>query len=617
MYSAIKLTDDISKIYKPQTGKEEIANLSRVNIFIGPNNSGKSRFLRALFVNEKPYFKVENVDLAVINKAVESFLHCLRSILNTPQTRLEEFGVNPDAFKINSNGYLSDDVDLKKMYDEGNRIINSADLMSKNLNLGRLSYREIDPEVRKYANNFLIDIRGNDIENYNQELYKKKNYYIPTLRGLRGVSYSNNQKEPNDSDGYKIRTINDYFKDNNEIEDKIYTGLGLYNDVKRLLLGVSSEREKIKNFETFLSETFFDRKDVSIIPHIDSNVVYVKIGDDDDRPIYNLGEGIQSIIILTYPLFINQGENINFFFEEPDLFLHPGFQRIFLETLNDKRFSSFQYFFTTHSNHFLDMTLDFSETSVYSFHRVSKEEFKIENIKNADKDILHALGARNSSVFLSNCTIWVEGITDRIYIKKYLEVLMNEKQKVGDKVYKEDIHYSFVEYGGNNITHWSFLEDDDENHPNIEVESLCGQLFLISDSDNASKSSKKYIRQEKLKEKLGEHFYCLEVKEIENLLTPKVIIETIKKFEKNDCEGVDFKTILNDKYQNHYLGKYIQKNVDGLKRVYESKSGTGTIANKVQFAKVASAEITEWNDISEEAKKLVGLLYDFIAENNK
>ena len=27
--------------------------------------------------------------------------------------------------------------------------------------------------------------------------------------------------------------------------------------------------------------------------------------------------------------------------------------------------------------------------------------------------------------------------------------------------YKEDYHYSFVEYGGNNITHWSFLDKEE------------------------------------------------------------------------------------------------------------------------------------------------------------
>ena len=71
---------------------------------------------------------------------------------------------------------------------------------------------------------------------------------------------------------------------------------------------------------------------------------------------------------MTYPLFFNKGKNLKIYIEEPDVYLHPGFQRILIETLlNTKGFEDFQYFFTTHSNHFLDMTLDYKEISVYKF----------------------------------------------------------------------------------------------------------------------------------------------------------------------------------------------------------------------------------------------------------
>ena len=97
------------------------------------------------------------------------------------------------------------------------------------------------------------------------------------------------------------------------------------------------------------------------------------------------------------------------------------------------------------------------------------------------------LGVQNSSVFLSNCTIWVEGITDRHYVKHFLDLHKKENKDDPDICdFNEDYHYSFVEYGGNNITHWSFL--DKEETP-INVEKLCGRLFLLADKIREKKTT--------------------------------------------------------------------------------------------------------------------------------
>ena len=55
---------------------------------------------------------------------------------------------------------------------------------------------------------------------------------------------------------------------------------------------------------------------------------------------------------------------------------------------------------------------------------------------------MDSLGVRNSSVFLANSTIWIEGITDRLYLKKYMEVYQREMFNRGQikKIYEEDKH---------------------------------------------------------------------------------------------------------------------------------------------------------------------------------
>jgi predicted ATP-dependent endonuclease of OLD family len=608
MYKSIHLNSKEISNYQTSTGNKEIENLSKINIFIGPNNSGKSRFLRGLFSDPNPEFKIESIELKKLNSAI-------MELKNKLENYFKDIGVNPvGQVKI---GFLKEIAFLSNVSHLKN------DLYDKIYNLSQIDFNGIGMngtvnrrEVKKGVDSFVktcLD-KMNSIKSFNINDIKRENIYIPTLRGLRGIDYEFSNKLRG-QDNYSIRTKADYFPDIENIETKIFTGLSLYADVKKHLLGSYVLRVKINQFEDFISSTFFDNKGFQIIPHIDDNVVHVKIGDDDDFPIYNLGDGIQSIIILTYPLFFNQGKNLSVFYEEPDMFLHPGLQRVFLETISLPIFKSFQFYLTTHSNHFLDMTLDFDSVSIYTFQKTNSKEFFIENVENDDNKILQILGVRNSSVLLSNCTIWVEGITDRIYIRKFLKLY----QETLDKVFLEDKHYSFVEYGGGNITHWSFLDDSDTDHPNIDVEKLCAKLFLITDQDGAGlkkdgNESKKKLRQKRLEEKLGENYYCLQSREIENLLPENIIINVIKEYENDEENKIDFNKIKLSSYKDKLLGKFIDDKAIGKQRLYSAESGT--IKDKVNFAKKAVNYMNDYDSLSDEAKTLTERIYEFIKKNN-
>ncbi len=281
-----------------------------------------------------------------------------------------------------------------------------------------------------------------------------------------------------------------------------------------------------------------------------------------------------------------------------------------------EEFKDFQFYITTHSNHFLDITLDIDNISVYTFNEKYDENqnsigFQIENVKNDDLDVLGLIGVKNSSVFLSNCTIWVEGITDRIYLRKYLQ-LYQDTQKFK---FKEDYHFSFVEYGGGNITHWSFLDSEDFEHPNINVEKLCSKLFLICDNDDAKEGTKKALRHDKLKERLKDRFYKLEAREIENLLTPNILKETLKTICNKD-ELVFTEKMFNDekKLNSSKIGEFIDKNVNGKTKIFEADSGT--VKDKVHFAKVAVSQISKFDELSGEAQSLAKLIYNFIKKQN-
>lgn len=628
-----------------------IKGLSKINIFIGENNSGKSRLLRTLIQN-KLNFLSYNEDFNKINGNIDNLkrdISLFFGSMNFDESKLEIQSILEDIVK---KDYLSEDenyldliLELKRRIDkykddrdilgEYQRPISGG--VGQMFEFGDITGMEVCSGLNK-----IID----DTFNLNKPLeevnltYNFKKIYIPILRGLRQLSCQN------EKDVYNYTIRNDYFDPADEYRQMIFTGLDAYETIRNYLLGNLHERKLIREFEDYLSHQFFDNKEVVIIPQEKpKKILKIKIGDEKERDIYDLGDGIQSIIIMTLPLFLKmedlkENENYLIFIEEPEQMLHPGLQRKLIDTFNDKKFAQFQFFITTHSNHFLDILLDYNDTSIFYLKKIldkrDNEEktpgFFIEPLSYGNNNVLELLGVRNTSVFLSNCTIWVEGVTDRYYIKKYFDTyqkyLKNEFENRNKefKEFREDYHYSFVEYSGNNITHWSFLDEivDSEDiveEPKINVERLCGKLFLIADSDNAT-TGKKAERHEKLNAALNDGFCLLNYKEIENLLSKKVLLEVLKEYEGNDDE-FDYYDFEESAYENECLGKFIDETILNEKRKrrgsYQKKNNSGncvTISDKVNFCKKALKHINNFDDLSEGLKGLCNSIYQFIAINN-
>ena len=414
----------------------------------------------------------------------------------------------------------------------------------------------------------------------------------------------------------------------------MFTGREHFGTLMKWLLGNLHQRKLVRKYEEYLSKNFFNGDEITLIPRTHDQTVHIKIGIEKEQPIHNLGDGLQQILILTLPIFLHKDKNLLLFIEEPELYLHPGFQRLLIDTFLKDDGNVRQVFVATHSHQFLDITIDENQCSVYKFQKElqkTKEHsgdeveanFTIKNTSNSDFSLLADLGVRNSSVLLSNCTIWVEGITDRLYLRKYLE-LYHTTLEDNEIEFFEDIHFSFVEYGGNNITHWSFLDQKE----GMDVTHICGNLFLISDSD----TEKKQKRQKELEEALYKRYYCLECREIENMLTPEVIKKVVKDYEgDNDIALRNFRQTT---YQKQPLGKFIENSV--LPKDYTSNrwvkdkekskpysAASGTIKDKLPFCYKALDSIDKLSSegidhvLSPEAKTLCEKIYEFIKTNNQ
>ena len=630
----IKIPDENYSFISDKGEKEDILkNLSKINIFVGENNSGKSRLLRSI-VKEK-YFKFisNNEDFNKINEKIESLKVNFGNFFSNCQFNIDSKipDLNPTLSKINKVEFLSNGVEYFKPILELKELLEK--LKSNNDQIGNYKKKLSSFSTTTYTISFsgVGEALTETMEktfNLDKPLedvvidYNFKKIYIPILRGLRPL-------QGNNDDFYEARTKDDYFNPSmNDDKRIIFTGLSAYNTINLYSRLNPQKRRLLEDFKEYLSYNFFDGQKIEITAAVDENgvenVLAVKIGDEHEKPIYDLGDGIQSIIILTLQLFLHKNEDLLIFLEEPEQLLHPGLQRKLIETfLHEKGFENFQFFFTTHSNHFLDITLDFNDISIFTVKKEldnsdSEEKvpsFTIENLSEGDTSALELLGVRNSSVFLSNCTLWVEGITDRHYLRHYLELYAKEHENdSGFEDFKEDYHYSYVEYGGNNITHWSFL--DKEEKP-INVEKLCGRLFLLADKDQG-----KDKRHKQLKETLKERYYSLKCREIENLVSPDVLLKIVKDYEGiNDDESSD--NINEDfkyaDYKNNLLGRFIEKKIILDKNKMKRKSymaKSGTIKDKNGFLDKAKKYIQKWDDLSLEAQEITEKAYSFIKEHN-
>ena len=591
-----------------------LTRLSKINLFVGENNSGKSRFIRHLAQIKALRFRV-----LTSQGALQGLRNEFYSILKTVYEKHEVFNIAGDLPALDSVPSYDNAVEGEAFYWP------LLATLQRIMAATRDSFSYSSPQVHR-ALQLLFELKGNveplvgRLEELLRPIPKELAFdriYIPTLRGLRRFEGLN--------DCYGVLTKLDYFDADERVA--IFTGLTLYEDIKRLLLGTLAERKVVSDFQEFLSSAFFHGQPVALIPRYDSTALYVKIGRESEYPVHNLGDGIQSIIALTFPLFRRRSKRTLVFIEEPELNLHPGLQRLLLTVLSStKGFELFQYSISTHSNHLLDLTLDFNRISVFTFRKQlnpslnneSEAKFLVENVSNESEQTLQLLGVKSSSVFFANCTIWVEGITDRRYIARFIELyedfLLRTAEETGTTLperFKQDLHYSFVEYSGANITHWSFLDDVQDPLP---VRRICARLFLISDHDDP-KDAAKAERQERLRENLGENYYCLKCREIENLLSPEVLKRVITDYEGQE---VVFPSFTEEDYKLVPLGAFIEGLVPENNRTrrgaYASRSGT--VSDKLGFCQRSVRHLKSFAELSGEAKELTQRIYEFIGTHN-
>jgi hypothetical protein len=157
--------------------------------------------------------------------------------------------------------------------------------------------------------------------------------------------------------------------------------------------------------------------------------------------------------------------------EEPETHLHPRLQRYLAKEMEFIAISrKLQLFISTHSTVFQQSNLWQTQPGMFAVTAETIEEYS------SAWKVMDALGIRGSDISQSNGVVWVEGPSDRIYIKHWLSLFCKENDKTEPK---ENVDYSFNLYGGAVLSHMSLNEQESF----ISMLSMNRNLVLVMDAD--------------------------------------------------------------------------------------------------------------------------------------
>jgi len=488
-----------------------VYNPERFNIFVGPNNVGKSKLVRAF---EKLITGSQGQLLDSRNMGFQFYIS--RTIDETLASRIVE------QLRQYRQIYQRDEIQ--------NAI---ADLT-----MGRLEYlmgRDA-PQATFYAIHLPPNHRFSE-QQINTITEAAKNHKFPSNPIPKSHFFyvgaeRNVVPEGADSNVVKINP----------------NGQGTTALIRKFLLQANTNTDLVRvNMLQDLNEILHpDYYFTDIRCQEDSGVreIYLATEKYGDIALSQSGSGLKTILQLLANTQLVVGSGANqiekglFLFEEVENALHPKMQRNVYKYIREKFTGESVCVFSTHSPVAIDFFQANEEAATFEvYQEAGVTRCRRIEAFNDSLGVLDALGVKASDALQSNFIVWVEGPTDRVYLKKWLTLFGHD-----DIVEGRD--YTIMFYGGRLLSHLT-LSEDNASTEFIRLLKINPKCAVIIDSDRKKKQgwlngTKKRLRQEANEN--AKLCWVTKGREMENYVSNEF---WIRNFGLNDTDVDDYANVYN------------------------------------------------------------------------
>lgn len=351
------------------------------------------------------------------------------------------------------------------------------------------------------------------------------------------------------------------------LEDLSSTGRGASNIIRAFLNDSSYDETIIEDTllkavnEIMSPEAVFEGIRVQQVQDGYGNVrweVFLKEEGMSRCPLSRMGSGLKTIILVLLNLLVipeldeYKNKKMVYGFEELENNLHPAMQRKLFEYIYEfAEMHDVQVFITTHSHVAINAFYDKDDAGIFHVYKQDGRAFvkRIESYLDKPR-ILDDLDVKASDLLQSNGIIWVEGPSDRVYIKHWLDLYFPDR-------FVEGVHYQFLYYGGRLLSQYSAEEVTEL----ISVIKTNRNAVIVMDSDKRNRNARLNDTKKRIIaefDALGMMSWVTKGKEIENYIPKTAIEEALEVSLKAQCGQYEFFPGYIEKYYRGFTGKKVR-----------------------------------------------------------